>query len=279
MNKITLSLLLSIICTGVFAQTSSPATLIHFWHFNNLASFVPGQALPQPDSSKIPTGARLTYFQAAGATANWDTVGGSGATTLNGYGVGAGFALRLRNPADSFILHLPTTGYLNVVLSYATTRTKKGAQVQNVYYSTNGSTYQLFNQTVAVDTVYQVTTLNFSNVAQANNNPNFKVKIEFANGNTGNSGNDRFDNIRLEGTALTAVSPKVSDRAWNIVPNPVSSGTEVQFGAPVIGRVVNSLGKTVANLHYSESFNTEGLSAGLYFVINANGNSRSLVIK
>ena len=41
-------------------------------------------------------------------------------------------------------------------------------------------------------------TLDFSGIDATDNNPNFKLKVEFQQGSGGTVGNNRFDNFTLE---------------------------------------------------------------------------------
>ena len=116
-----------------------------------------------------------------------------------------GLALRLRNPAGDFSIVLPTTGYKDVVVSYATKRTSSGPQQQSVYYSLDGTTYiqdNLENNDYSVSEEYVLHELDFSKIVGADDNADFKVKIVFATNADGDSGNSRFDNLTMDGIAL-----------------------------------------------------------------------------
>ena len=185
---------------------NNPPVVVHYWDFNGLTDYkvtMPPMPLPTPDMAVIP-GARLEYLPVAPNTiALWDTLGLG--TIVNSLpGAGSGLGLRLRNPAGSFILSLPTTGYDSVRLSYAVERSNSGAQLNMVSYSTDGTNFinsglSTSSVSLVADTVFAAVSHNFSHIPGTGNNPNFKVKIDFANGNTGTKGNNRFDNIRLEG--------------------------------------------------------------------------------
>ena len=177
-------------------------TLIYLWDFNSdsATAFTP--------TMSIVSGASLSY-----AGTSYDTV--QPGTTLNAVGadtvLSAGSAsLRLRNPAGVFILTMPTTGYKNIVLKYAVDRTSKGSQQNVVTYTVDGvnwiNTAIAAYATYTVDSIdtyngFQLISLDFSSDTAVNNNPKFQVQINFANGNTNTSGNDRFDNITLYGVA------------------------------------------------------------------------------
>ncbi len=284
MRKNVLTLLF---CFGAMlgANTHSSAqVLIDYWNFNTDSA-----AALTPTFSAV-AGASLAY-----SGAYYDTVQ-SGAT-LNGVGadgtsLAAGAAcLRLRNPASGpFTLTLPTTGYKNIVLAYAEQRTKKGAQQNIVTYTVDGTTWIntaiSANATYYVDSTdtvtngFQLETFDFSSDTMTNNNPNFKVQINFAVGDTNSSGNDRFDNITLQGTALPGTGVAVTNAAvgYNVFPNPVTNTLELT--AATDGNrslsVINTAGQSVfAGNVTGRNFtiNTAGFSAGSYFIFVRDQNS------
>ena len=133
-------------------------------------------------------------------------------TTLNAQGMDTvlssySSALRLRNPAGSYILKMPTTGYRHIVLKYAVQSTSKGSKTNTITYTTDGTNYvntalvSTFGNPAnyTVDTSWSVISLDFSSDSAVNNNANFKIKIDFSNAGSTTSGNDRFDNITLWG--------------------------------------------------------------------------------
>ena len=176
---------------------TSGDTLIHYWNCNEDTLVI----MSTPTKSIVP-GAGFSY-----AGARYDTA--QTGTTLNGVGtdsvsaVSPDAALRLRNPSGAFTMKLPTTGYKNIVLKYAVERTSKGAQTNTVTYTTDGTNYintAIANTSVySVDTVFNVVSFDFSSDANVNNNPNFKVQINFSNATGTTTGNDRFDNFTVYG--------------------------------------------------------------------------------
>ena len=161
--------------------------IIHDWDFNDAAN------LTTPTST---TGGTSVIYN--GTT--FDEVEG---TPLNARETSeAGTALRLRNPSNDIIITMPTLGYKEVVLSYATMRTGSGAQNQTLSYTTDGSNFTtagLSDFEMTITEVYVLRQFNFAGIPNVKNNPNFKIKITFSNGNTNASGNNRIDNLVLEG--------------------------------------------------------------------------------
>lgn len=182
------------------------AILIHYWNFNNL----PTGTLTSinSDFSLINAGATNITYNGAG-TGYMDQFMPS--TDLNAQnGDANGLGLRARNPSDTKNLDIkfPTTGFKNIVMKFATAKSGSGATIQNYSYSLDGINFINTNLAVTTfnpnaDPVFDIVTLDFSTKPGINNNPNFVVRINFA-GTTasGTSGNNRFDNITVNGIQL-----------------------------------------------------------------------------
>ena len=163
------------------------AQIIHYWDFNNDVNLL------------VPTistgGTNINYLGAF-----FDSVEG---TTLNTrQNSESGTALRLRNPAGDLVVAMPTLGYKDVTLSYAAMRTGSGAQIQTLQYTTDGVNYTsegVLNSEVAITEIYVLKQFDLSAIPNVTNNANFKVKISFSNGAENLTGNNRIDNLVLEG--------------------------------------------------------------------------------
>jgi hypothetical protein len=178
----------------------------YYWNFNALAGTLTSVG---PDASLVAGNtASITY---AGSSAGYmDSF--SPATTLNAQnGDADGMGLRVRNPSNSrsLVIAAPTTGFKNVIVKFATAKSSvSGASTQKYSYSIDGVNYltaQLATTTFNpnIDPVYDIVALDFTPIAQANNNPNFKIRIEFAGAEAaGTSGNNRFDNFTFQGNPL-----------------------------------------------------------------------------
>jgi len=171
---------------------------IHYWNFNNTNS---NQSLISPTNGN----GSLVYYGAY-----FDDI--NEGTTINVRNDDeAGSALRLRNPSGDFIMSLPTTGYENVVLTFAVTRTNNGPQQQSLTYTLDGENYTdagLSNAFYGVTTEFLQRQFDFSSISGVDNNPHFKVKISFFTNADGESGNTRFDNITLDGIAIEGINPE-----------------------------------------------------------------------
>jgi len=204
--------------THVLTITISPAgtptiALIHYWNFNDTTTsttlITPTISLISGDSLHFDfTGSPSGYFDYLNPSTDTSYLG-----TNARNGDGAGALLRVRNPSLDFIISAPTTNYKNIVVKYDVARTSKGAQTDSVYYTTDGVNYtnaglsvisyspnaDASSNTPPGPANYTTETFDFTSIPAANNNANFKFKIVFSNGNLNTSGNDRFDNITVEG--------------------------------------------------------------------------------
>jgi len=191
-----------LLLTAFMAQAQ---TLLHSWNFNSLPTGTITTAVAADYS--LPSGTTLITYPGTGA-GYVDRVDGD---LLNAEtGVVAGFALRPRNPSNTreLLIAFPATGYKDLVMTFATTKTAQGATEQTYSYSLDGgTTYSTTGLPVTsynpVTDVYNLVTLDFSAIEGMDNNPNIIVKINFG-GTTaaGSSGNNRFDNIAIKGSLI-----------------------------------------------------------------------------
>ena len=173
--------------------------LVHYWNFNDTSSL---DALITPTQSI--GGAALTY---EGAT--FDEVDdGIDLNVRNNDELGN--ALRLRNPSGDFTIDLPMSGFEDAIVTYATRRTSNGPQVQTISYSVDGSTFiqtGLENTSYGVTETYVLRQFDFTDIPEADDNPNFRIRIEFDTNADGDSGNSRFDNFTLDAISTGDTTP------------------------------------------------------------------------
>ena len=213
----------SMLVLFVTAQAQAQTTLIHYWHFNGLAQAYNNPNIPAlaADYSVLDTSkAKIVYVREPGTSPTYlgyiDNVASTD-TTNNRLGQVSGQGLRVRNPTDSMELrfYLPTKGYKNIVLKYAleSSSTTSGDSTQLFDYSVDsGKTWKkgVTVNGVKVDTldttpaVYQGTSwglvaITFGTDTTVNNNPGFVFRIKFKANSSKTSGNNRFDNVTLDG--------------------------------------------------------------------------------
>ncbi len=239
---LTICFLAVMLVTGMtsFVQNAkaqgTATTLIQYWNFNTLGTYlVPNVPHIKADYSSIDTStAYLEYyldpgtsntFGVANGTDNIDPVASAADSNLRN-GAVAGQALRVRNPVDSIQLrwHIPSTGYKNLVITYEleSSSTASGDSTQIYDYSVDGGTTWK-NATITVNgvkvdtldvtqTQYQgaiwgLVTITFGNDTMVNNNPDLIFRIIYRGNASKLSGNNRFDDVTLDGVAIGSSKP------------------------------------------------------------------------
>ena len=173
---------------------------MHYWNFNDVSLTTPTSTVGGGDIN-------FDFATVGGVTGYYDALSPS-VTTLNARnGDPAGNALRVRNPCYDMIVKAPTSNYKNIQIKYVVARSNSGASTDSVFYSIDGNNFISAGLATPVyspgiDPAYTLMSYNLSLIPAANNNPNFKFKIGFSNGNLGASGNNRFDNLTVEGIHL-----------------------------------------------------------------------------
>ncbi len=260
------------VLVGIIGSQASAQDVIHYWHFNDTPNNVELGALAA-DFSVSTTAPTLVYqdaFPAVATTGFMDNVAG---TELNQkFNTAAGRGIRPRNPSDSMelVINLPTTGYENILFSYATQRSNNGMQRQIVYYSTDGNSYTQFGDSVNISVNWEIKNFDFSSIQAANDNPNFKIKILFFVNNSGTDGNNRFDNIALEGNAIVPVD--VNGISVSPSSLQLTVGQTAQLSAQVLPINANNQNFTWSSSNSSiASVNSNGLvtalDEGVVFII------------
>jgi hypothetical protein len=212
-----------------FAATAARLDLIHYWNFNT--------SLATPNQTR--GGASLSV---TGQT-EFGTGNSFAASNARNSDV-AGSHLRLNNPltpASQLQFATPTTGFENIILQYETRRSGQGAGTQHVSYTLDGTSYINFTTFTIPDGTPVVQILDFTTLPAANDNPNFGIRVTFSQGSGGTAGNNRFDNLTVEGNAL----PPTAFEAWRSAQftNPSALANE-----SISGPNANPAGDGVVNL-------------------------------
>ncbi len=192
---------------------SEPVTFI-FWDFNEeifdegTSNWVQSINSVVNESNGIFTAkGLLTHEFDPAVSYNGDTANG-----LTGTGAGKSFVPqggtkdtetdKFYNNEKSFELAIPTTGYANIGLSYAIQRTRSGFTSNLIEYSVNGGDSYIEHSTLTdIPAEFATRGFDFSDIPEANNNPDFKIKITL-DGASAYDGNNRFDNIRITGSEI-----------------------------------------------------------------------------
>ncbi len=192
----------------MLVQFASAQALVHYWNFNDNAS----EATITTPSQSFVTGASITVFAGTNPS-EIDFAGGTGQNfnleNINAQnGDESSTHLRFNDPiGGSLTFNLPTTGFENIMVKFATRRSGSGAGTQVWSYSTDGTTFTFLTNVIPNDGNPALATLDLTAVAAANNNPDLKLKVEFEIGDGGDGGNNRFDNLTLEGAVIGGGDP------------------------------------------------------------------------
>ncbi|TVQ84503.1 MAG: T9SS C-terminal target domain-containing protein [Bacteroidetes bacterium] len=205
--------------------------LLHYWHFNNLS----GTATSIASDYSFHENGVITYpgsgdgFMDSRTHRPEDPV--SNINLLMGQQPDQGAVLRARNPSRTrqLIIDAPTTGYNNIRVAFATTRTPNGAKRQSLHYSPDGGiTWKPTEQGYEIPLLpeWEYKEFNLTGIQEVEDNPNLQFKILFwGESATGTSGNNRFDNISISGTTYgVGVDEIGKTNTWlNLYPNPAEN--------------------------------------------------------
>ena len=287
------------------AVNTSSAKMIHYWHFNNtLPADGSGGTLfdSQPvlaDYSRL-GGAAIVYKPLKGVVSDWGDIDNLVGDTINqrsGYKDCCGEvnnAVRTRNPSDSmeFLWYIPTTRYQNIVVKYETQLSSiKSGQHEQIFSYSLDSAATFINTGLPVisnfaDTIWSLVTLDLRSIPAINNNRKFVLRIDFSAPNTGSKGNNRFDNITVEGDISSDIDavPEITKSDYVLYPNPAKENINLittYEGEKTIS-IYNSSGTLVSSYNISGKnilINISSLSQGLYFmkIIEANAKTGALL--
>ena len=221
------------------SNANAQSKLIHYWHFNNFTSVAGYKSLPavttatvnaahpynvHADYSSIDTSkAQIVYQTSAGTSTAFSTTldyANPGDTINARMGHAAdtsiiSYALRPRNRSDSMELrfYIPTTHYKNILIKYESQSSSvtSGPLHQVFDYSTDsGTTWKTTGLSVASDSAGlafgPVFPVSFTTDTTVNNNPKLVFRIKFVGNSSGTSGNNRFDNVTVEGDTIKPAS-------------------------------------------------------------------------
>ncbi|MGY6588014.1 MAG: CotH kinase family protein [Wenzhouxiangella sp.] len=261
---------------SVTAHFSPPVTdgeLIHYWHFNDLVT-PEDVVIIEADFSVIPD---LTAAMTYTGTGPRDIDASNSGSDLNLYlDQPPGSSARVRNPSEgrTLVFDVPTLGYQDINFTYAVERTNNGMLRNFISYSIDGNTFtQDGLPSVEFDLgeagVYYLINLDFSGIDGVDNNPDFRIQIAFDGNTTGDSGNNRFDNISLKGVEIEAGEPSelaflsVNDNAAVYAQEPFSVVIQAQddLGVPAAVLVDTEVVVTLVSGTGQLSGNTSGILA------------------
>jgi trimeric autotransporter adhesin len=243
MTRKIITILLLLVSSISYCQTN-----IHYWDFNTAVTAVGTNKWPSPLTSNSSAG----NVSAGVLTHNFTITDNFAGSTLDAAGftsvAGQSFSVvDMANNNNALILNVPTSNYNNIKFSYATRGTGTGFSTHIIDYTIDGTNFINKNTiTGRTSTTFASFIEDFSAIADCNNNPNFKIKITIS-GATNASGNNRFDNFRVQGAPVVA-NNTVTATAGNKAGEPTTNGSfnlTLSNPAPTGGVVVNyTLGGT-----------------------------------
>ena len=134
--------------------------------------------------------------------------GGSALNAPNGVESGGSLAIQggtgTVNNGAWLQIELNTVGYEDVVLSYATQRTGSGFNNNQVSYSTDGTNFTDLGAPYDPPTSYDVLSFDFGDALNHAETAYIRITLD---GASGESGNNRFDNITVTGTEAEPPAP------------------------------------------------------------------------
>ena len=184
----------------------------------------------------------------AGTTLN-QVIGGptSGSFTLSGDGNDG-----VNHLGTYLEFETSTTGFRNLVLSYATRWSSAAAYTTQTWsYSTDGTNFTDLTSVGATSTSFTPETIDFSGIAALNNQPNVYLKVTFSGytqtPTATSTANNRVDNIQVNAVPLVGYIPNVqlgSDdtSGTTTYSNSVSLNSDVALTAGA-GNTVNFMGQ------------------------------------
>lgn len=218
MKKSLLLSLLTLCFLGAKAQD-----LVHYWHFNNVTTTIDSVAADFTVASNAPLIIYQKSYQNVANPGYMDDVTGDALNARNSEPAGNG--IRPRNPSDSMelFIQLPSTGYKDLMISYAVQRSGSGMLKQVIYYTTDGTNYMAHPDTIFINTAWELKTVDFTGMTAIDDNADFAVKIKFFEQNTASNGNNRIDNFAFEGTPLNTSLDIINYWHFNTVNGTIDS--------------------------------------------------------
>lgn len=195
LTRQTATYLSSFIFLLFLAVPSLRATEIAIWNFND------SDLGADHGSGVLTSDFNLINILFAAGTTNNARLGDAAGQALSLQG-GTGTANNGRNITFS----VSTLGFSNIIVSFATQGTSTGFNSNQFQYSLDGIDFVDFGPPFTPASVFGAVPVVFSltSIIGLNNNPNAAFRIVF-NGATSSTGNNRIDNIVVEGTSGTTI--------------------------------------------------------------------------
>ncbi|MFN2260806.1 MAG: beta strand repeat-containing protein [Psychroflexus sp.] len=187
----------------VFAMISSinAQETIHCWDFNGTAPGGNFNTSPLELDNRVNGNGSITHN-----LTNAEDFGGNDSNACVGSNAGKAFSPRnSENNGNYFDLNFSSSGYQNLTLSFWVRRTGTGFDNNQIQYSTdsgqNFSNLTSGSFSPSNSTTGSVHSFDFSSITEVNDTENLVIRI-LLDGATSGTGNNRYDNIKLEGSPI-----------------------------------------------------------------------------
>ena len=182
------------------AQLLDSTDVLHYWNFNIAADFAAPSFTVGGAAVDIAEGPTTEVLTGTGQDFN-------GANAR--FGDPAGSHLRVNNPIGATLtFSLPSNNYKDLVFAYETRRSGSGANRQYLSYTIDGANYLPLDTLIVTETP-TVVVYDLTDTTGVNDNPDFAIAIQIDqvdDGTGGNVGNNRFDNVTLDGVPLESAN-------------------------------------------------------------------------
>lgn len=187
----------------VVATLAPPAAaqdLLHYWNFNDPVEN--GNPWPAPIAATQGSG-EITY---SFDTESLNSFGGTTNNAQGGDSAGSSFVPTGQSEnGEHFDLAVSTEGFEAIEMVYATRGTGTGFDTQTISYSIDGGTsfseLTTFTERNNTGSSFEILAADLSDIEAANDNPDLVIRITVDGASSG-PGNNRFDNITIEGFPL-----------------------------------------------------------------------------
>ncbi len=203
--------LAAVLCGVLAACGASDAALIAYWDQNSnepspgVFGFVPSD-FPQAADQGAGQLSIADFDATLKVDGTYDFIESFSGNALNAQpGVLSGGSLSPENSTNngmSILLSVSTVGFEDITVSWAQRGTGTGYNSRAFSYSTDGVTFTPFDTDLgALTSTWVLESYDLSSIASVENASSVTFKITL-DGATSSSGNNRFDNITIEGTPL-----------------------------------------------------------------------------
>ncbi|MCR5862830.1 CotH kinase family protein [Flavobacterium sp. J372] len=189
---------------------------------------------------------------------------------------------------NTVVLQAPTTDLQDIKLTLAV-ESDGAAQtlIADYWNGTEWVNTGLANASQSIPTTYEVKTFDFTGIAAANNNPDFKIRLRFDGTDMFADAGKRvhFNNIAIEAKAVLSAPRFEREISVKVYPNPTDSNVTIDASVPmdkiVIYNIFGQLVQQYTPVTAQQKINLEQLPAGIYFAKVTSGKSEitSKIIK